>query len=52
MGAVIDPSTDAFGAALLDYLDRHYGGVEGYLYAAGVTQSDMEQIRKHLVTRE
>ncbi|MEO5952251.1 MAG: tyrosine-protein phosphatase [Chloroflexia bacterium] len=35
--------------ALLDYLDRQYGGAEGYLYAAGVTQNEIEQIRKHLI---
>ena len=33
----------------LDYLDRKYGSVEGYLKAAGVTQADMAQIRNHLV---
>jgi protein-tyrosine phosphatase len=33
----------------LDYLGREYGGVEGYLEAAGVTQDEMAQIRKHLV---
>lgn len=35
--------------ALLDYLDSQYGGAEGYLYAAGVTQNDIEQIRRHLI---
>jgi protein tyrosine/serine phosphatase len=35
--------------ALLDYLDLQYGGVEGYLRTAGVTQADLQQIRKHLV---
>ena len=34
--------------SLLEYLDREYGGVEGYLEAAGVTQADMAQIREHL----
>jgi hypothetical protein len=33
---------------VLDYLDRRYGGVEGYLEAAGVTQAEMTQIREHL----
>jgi hypothetical protein len=33
---------------LLEYLDARYGGVEGYLEAAGVTQADMAQIRQHL----
>ena len=35
---------------LLEYLDRQYGGVEGYLEAAGVRQASIEQIRKYLVT--
>lgn len=35
--------------ALLDYLDREYGGVEGYLTAAGVQQSDIANIREHLL---
>jgi protein-tyrosine phosphatase len=34
--------------ALLAYLDQHYGGVEGYLEACGVTQDEMAQIRMHL----
>jgi protein tyrosine/serine phosphatase len=33
---------------LLEFLDLHYGGVEGYLDAAEVTQADMAQIREHL----
>ncbi|HEY0071229.1 MAG TPA: tyrosine-protein phosphatase [Chloroflexia bacterium] len=36
-------------AGLLAYLDQHYGGVEGYLEACGVTQDEMAQIRKHLI---
>ena len=32
-------------AGLLDYLDRVYGGAAGYLAAAGVTQSEMAQVR-------
>lgn len=36
-------------AGLLDYLDQHYGGVEGYLEACGVTRAEMEQIREHLI---
>lgn len=35
--------------AMLDYLDRQYGGAEGYLRAAGVAQLEIEQIRKHLI---
>ena len=34
---------------LLDHLDRQYGGVENYLEAAGVTQAEIAQIRKHLI---
>ncbi len=30
---------------LLDYLDRQYGGVEGYLESAGVTRQEMARIR-------
>jgi protein-tyrosine phosphatase len=37
--------------AMLDYLDQEYGGVEGYLQVSGVTQADMAQIRKHLISR-
>jgi protein-tyrosine phosphatase len=36
-------------ANLLAYLDQHYGGVEGYLEACGVTQEEMAQVRKHLL---
>lgn len=36
--------------AMLDYLDRQYGGVEGYLLVAGVSEADMQQVRKHLVS--
>lgn len=36
-------------AALLAYLDQHYGGVEGYLEACGVTQAEMAQVREHLL---
>jgi protein-tyrosine phosphatase len=36
--------------AVFDYLDRQYGGVEGYLREVGVTQPEMAQIRNHLVT--
>ena len=32
----------------LDYLDLQYGGVEGYLESAGMTQAEMTQVRKHL----
>lgn len=35
--------------ALLDYLDRKHGGVEGYLLAAGVDREVLEQIRNHLI---
>jgi protein-tyrosine phosphatase len=35
---------------LLAYLDREYGGVEGYLASCGVTQAEMMQINKHLIT--
>jgi len=34
---------------MLDFLDRQYGGVEGYLRSAGVTQAGLAEIRKHLV---
>jgi len=34
---------------VLDYLDREYGSVEGYLEAAGVTSDSIAQIRKCLV---
>jgi protein-tyrosine phosphatase len=34
--------------SLLDYLDREYGSVEGYLETAGATQADMARIREHL----
>jgi protein tyrosine/serine phosphatase len=34
---------------LLDYLDREYGGAEGYLEAAGVTRDEMARVREHLV---
>jgi protein tyrosine/serine phosphatase len=34
---------------VLDYLDHTYGSVQGYLQAAGVTQVEMAQIRKHLL---
>jgi protein-tyrosine phosphatase len=34
---------------VLDFLDRNYGGPEGYLDAAGVPGSCITQIRKHLV---
>lgn len=34
---------------VLDFLDREYGGPEGYLEAAGVPGSCITQIRKHLV---
>ena len=33
----------------LEYLDRNYGGAEGYLEAIGVTQAEMAQIRKYLI---
>lgn len=33
---------------VLDHLDTEYGGVDGYLQAAGVTQLEIEQIRYHL----
>jgi protein-tyrosine phosphatase len=33
---------------VLDFLDREYGGPEGYLQAAGVSQSCIAQIRDHL----
>jgi protein-tyrosine phosphatase len=35
--------------SMLDYLDREYGGVEGYLEAVGVTQQEMAAIRTHLI---
>ena len=35
--------------AMLDYLDREYGGVESYLRAAGVAQDSLVQIRQHLI---
>ena len=34
---------------VIDFLDRNYGGPEGYLKAAGVSQSCIAQVRKHLV---
>ncbi|MEP6775721.1 MAG: tyrosine-protein phosphatase, partial [Chloroflexota bacterium] len=34
---------------VLDFLDREYGGPEGYLEAAGVSQSCITQIRSHLI---
>lgn len=34
---------------VLDFLDREYGGPEGYLQAAGVSQSCITQIRHHLI---
>jgi len=34
---------------VLDYLDRTYGSIPAYLRAAGVTQAEMAQIRKHLL---
>jgi len=34
---------------VLDFLDRAYGGAEGYLRAAGVTQTTVAQIRQRLV---
>jgi protein-tyrosine phosphatase len=37
---------------LFEYLDKEYGGVEGYLEAAGVTREEMERIREGLVERE
>jgi protein tyrosine/serine phosphatase len=36
-------------ASLLAYLDQHYGGVEGYLAACGVTRAEMAQVREHLL---
>jgi protein-tyrosine phosphatase len=33
----------------LEYVDQEYGGVEGYLEAAGVTWGAMERIRRHLI---
>jgi len=36
--------------AMLDYLDQQYGGVEGYLRAAGVTEAEIARIRDRLVT--
>lgn len=33
---------------LLSYLDARYGGVEAYLLAAGVTQQEVERIRRRL----
>jgi protein tyrosine/serine phosphatase len=44
------PGKPRYMHAVLDYLDRAYGGVEGYLEASGVTPAEMEQIRKHLIT--
>jgi protein-tyrosine phosphatase len=34
---------------VLEYLDSHYGGVEAYLEAAGVSQASMAEIRKYLI---
>ena len=34
---------------VLGYLDREYGGVEGYLEAAGVTRAEMVRVRERLV---
>jgi protein-tyrosine phosphatase len=34
---------------VLDFLDRGYGGPEGYLQAAGVSQPYITQIRNHLI---
>lgn len=34
--------------AMLDYLDQQYGGVEGYLLAAGVTGGEIARIRERL----
>jgi protein-tyrosine phosphatase len=36
---------------VLAHLDREYGGVEGYLKAAGVTQAEIEKIHDHLTLR-
>ena len=36
-------------SGVLDFLDRNYGGPEGYLRAAGVPQSCIIQIRDHLI---
>ncbi|MEA2573919.1 MAG: protein-tyrosine phosphatase [Chloroflexia bacterium] len=33
----------------LEYLDRKYGRVEGYLAECGVTEAEMAQIREHLI---
>ena len=35
---------------LLDFLDRQYGGVAGYLEAAGVSRSCMTEISNLLAT--
>jgi protein-tyrosine phosphatase len=34
---------------VLDYLDREYGDIEGYLKAAGVTNAEIAQIRRYLM---
>jgi protein-tyrosine phosphatase len=34
---------------VLDGLDRHYGGVEGYLAAAGVSPADLDRLRDRLL---
>ena len=36
--------------AVLDYLDRVYGGAEGYLLAAGVGEAGIAQVREHLAS--
>lgn len=34
---------------VLEYLDREYGGVDGYLTKSGVTQHEIARIREHLI---
>jgi hypothetical protein len=36
--------------ALLAYLERQYGGVQEYLLATGLSQSELEQVRERLRT--
>jgi hypothetical protein len=36
-------------ALLLDYIDEKYGGVRGYLLAAGVTQEEIEMVSRLLL---
>ena len=38
--------------ALLDHLRQHYGGVEKYLLAAGVSADEVARLRHRLIEQE